>query len=79
LFHPNTTGDDFAYRIPSTGDVASALTAAGISGATIYADGFEVFGGADDAAKIAEVVRILRVDPSQVVVRAGNLTFVEAS
>lgn len=77
LFHPDDAGEDLAYRLDAEGDVAGALTEAGVDGATIYDGGVEIIGGKGDAAKVAQVAESLGVDPADVKVRAGRLSFVE--
>lgn len=77
MFHEDRAGDSFAFRTKAKGDIAGALSAAGISGATIYPDGFEVFGDADEAARVMAVADALGIDHWDVKVRAGSLSFAE--
>jgi hypothetical protein len=77
LFSPDRDGPDLAYRAQASGDIANALTQAGVEGATIYAGGFEVYGDADSAAKVLAAADILGVPHQAVTVRAGSLSFVE--
>lgn len=79
LFQPDRAGPNLAYRaeVPAGSDVAAALTSAGVDGATIYDNGFEVFGDEGDAAKVLAAADKLGVPHSAVKVRAGKLSFVE--
>lgn len=77
LFAPDRDGPHLAYKARASGDIANALTSAGIDGATIYDGGFEVFGGPDEAAKVLAAADILGIAHGDVEVRAGTLSFVE--
>lgn len=77
LFQPDRNGDQLSFRAQAKGDIPKALTDAGISGATIYPQGFEVYGDAGDAEKVLKAADALGVPHSEVKVRAGHLTFAE--
>lgn len=77
VFQPDRAGEALAYRARATGDIAAALADAGIQGATIYPEGFEVIGDADDAARVIAVADMLGVPHADIKIRAGNLSFAE--